>query len=104
MTATADEVKAEVLAVAQRVHEAGLVVGTAGNISGKMPDGTVCMTPSSLPYEGMTVEDLVIVDLNETALGILGGHEDALLGKKLTEVMDVGPEYEKTVAQLLAGT
>jgi len=48
--------------------------------------------------------DLVIVDLNETALGILGGHEDALLGKKLTEVMDVGPDYEKTVPRLLAGT
>jgi L-fuculose-phosphate aldolase len=69
MTATADEVKAEVLAVAQRVHEAGLVVGTAGNISGKMPDGTVCMTPSSLPYEGMTVEDLVIVDVDGNKVG-----------------------------------
>jgi L-fuculose-phosphate aldolase len=69
MTATADEVMAEVLAVAQRVHEAGLVVGTAGNISGKMPDGTVCMTPSSLPYEGMKVEDLVIVDLDGNKVG-----------------------------------
>ena len=62
---TADEVKEEVLAVAQRVHAAGLVVGTAGNISGRMPGGdTVCMTPSSLPYEGMTVGDLVVVDLD----------------------------------------
>lgn len=63
MTATADEVKAEVLATAKRVHESGLVVGTAGNISGRMPDGTVCMTPSSLPYETMKIEDLVVVDL-----------------------------------------
>ena len=62
---TADEVKEEVLAVAQRVHAAGLVVATAGNISGRMPGGdTVCMTPSSLPYEGMTVGDLVVVDLD----------------------------------------
>ena len=37
MTATADEVKAEVLETAKKVHESGLVVGTAGNISGKMP-------------------------------------------------------------------
>jgi L-fuculose-phosphate aldolase len=63
MTATADDVRAEVLETAKRVYEAGLVVGTAGNISGRMPDGTVCMTPSSLPYESMTIDDLVIVDL-----------------------------------------
>jgi L-fuculose-phosphate aldolase len=64
MTETADEVKAEVLTTAKRVHESGLVVGTAGNISAKMPDGTVCMTPSSLPYESMTLDDLVVVDLD----------------------------------------
>lgn len=62
---SAEQVKAEVLAVAQEVHRAGLVVGTAGNISGRMPGGdTVCMTPSSLPYVGMTVDDLVVVDLD----------------------------------------
>jgi L-fuculose-phosphate aldolase len=63
MTGTAEDVRQEVLVTAQRVHEAGLVVGTAGNISGRMPDGTVCMTPSSTPYETMTLDDLVIVDL-----------------------------------------
>jgi L-fuculose-phosphate aldolase len=60
----ADEVKQEVLDTAKKVHAAGLVVGTAGNISGRMPDGTVCMTPSSLPYETMTLDQLVIVDLD----------------------------------------
>ena len=62
---TADQVRAEVLEVAQAVHAEGLVVGTAGNISGRMPGGeTVCMTPSSLPYPGMTVDDLVVVGLD----------------------------------------
>lgn len=42
--------------------EAGLVAGTAGNVSGRLPDGTVCATPASLPYGGMGVEDLVVVD------------------------------------------
>lgn len=63
MTRTAADVKQEVLETAKAVHAAGLVVGTAGNISGRMPDGTVCMTPSSLPYETMTLDDLVVVDL-----------------------------------------
>lgn len=65
MSRTSDEVRSEVLATARRLHAAGLVVGTAGNVSGRMPDGTtVCMTPSSMPYETMTVDDLVVVDLD----------------------------------------
>ena len=62
---TEAQVRAEVLRVAKAAHAAGLVVGTAGNISGRMPDGeTACLTPSSLPYEGMTEDQLVIVDFD----------------------------------------
>jgi L-fuculose-phosphate aldolase len=66
---TADEVRQQVLDVAKAFHRAGLVVGTAGNVSGRMPgDDTVCMTPSSLAYEGMTLDDLVVVDLDGNKL------------------------------------
>ena len=51
-----------------------------------------------------TGRDLVIVDLNDTALSILGGPEEALLGLRLTEVMDVGPDYAETLPKLLDGT
>ena len=50
-----------------------------------------------------TGRDLVIVDLNETALGILGGDEEALLGLRLTDVMDTGPDYQEALPQLLDG-
>jgi L-fuculose-phosphate aldolase len=71
---TADEVRSQVLHVAQAIHAAGLVVGTAGNVSGRMPGGdTVCMTPSSLAYETMTLDDLVIVDLDGNKVGDAGG-------------------------------
>jgi L-fuculose-phosphate aldolase len=66
---TAEEVCTEVLDTAQALYRHGLVVGTAGNVSGRMPDGTVCMTPSSMPYETMTVDDLVIVDLDGEKVG-----------------------------------
>jgi L-fuculose-phosphate aldolase len=60
-----DEVRQSVLETAREMYRKGLVEGTSGNVSGRMPDGqTVCMTPSSLPYETMTVDDLVIVDLD----------------------------------------
>jgi L-fuculose-phosphate aldolase len=54
----------EVLATAQAMLAAGLVEGTAGNLSGRLPGGLVCLTPSSVAYGTMTVADLVIVDLD----------------------------------------
>lgn len=53
-----------VLATAQQMLRDGLVEGTAGNLSGRLPDGLVCLTPSSVAYETMTLEDLVVVDLD----------------------------------------
>lgn len=61
----AADVKQQVLETAKRLYEKGLVEGTSGNVSGRMPDGaTVCITPSSLPYETMTLDDLVVIDLD----------------------------------------
>lgn len=53
-----------VLAAAKEMLEKGLVEGTAGNISARQPDGNICITPSSVDYREMTLEDLVVIDLN----------------------------------------
>jgi L-fuculose-phosphate aldolase len=53
-----------VLKATRDMVEQGLVSGTAGNVSGRLPDGNVVMTPSSTPYDTMTVDDLVVVDLD----------------------------------------
>ncbi len=58
----------EVVAVAQRMEAAGLVVGTAGNVSGRRPDGAVCITPSSTPYGDITADGLAVVDLDGTVV------------------------------------
>jgi len=58
------DVRAEVLAAAQTMYERGLVEGTAGNVSGRLAGDLVVVTPSSLAYGDMTLEDLVIVDLD----------------------------------------
>jgi L-fuculose-phosphate aldolase len=41
----------------------GLVEGTAGNVSARLPDGNVVLTPSSVDYESMTLDDLVVTDI-----------------------------------------
>lgn len=66
-----DQVKAAVLAAATSMHESGLVSGTAGNVSGAVGDGRYVLTPSSVPYVDMTLEDLVVVDLDAN---VLDGH------------------------------
>ena len=53
-----------VLATAKRMLAEGLVEGTSGNISGRLADGLVCVTASSVPYDTMTLDDLVVVDLD----------------------------------------
>jgi L-fuculose-phosphate aldolase len=53
-----------VLETAKELLRKGLVEGTSGNVSARMPDGTVCVTPSSIAYETMTLDDLVVVDLD----------------------------------------
>ena len=55
--------KESVLATAKSLLQKGLVEGTSGNVSARMEDGTVCVTPSSIPYETMTPDDLVVLDL-----------------------------------------
>src|SRR5882762_6631827 len=60
---TADEIKADVLWVAQESLRNNLVHGTAGNFSARLPDGNVVLTPSSLDYRTMTLDDLVVCDL-----------------------------------------
>ena len=52
------------LAAAKEMLADGLVEGTSGNVSGRLPTGTVCLTPSSVPYDTMTLDDLVVVDLD----------------------------------------
>ena len=61
-------VRADVLAAAQELARRGLVEGTSGNVSARVDDERVCLTPSSLPYDVMTVDDLVIVDLKGEVL------------------------------------
>ena len=58
------DIRGEVVAAAQEMDAAGLVVGTAGNVSGRADDGTIWLTPSSLPYDEVSIDNLAAVDLD----------------------------------------
>jgi L-fuculose-phosphate aldolase len=57
-----DNAEDAVLAAAKDMLRRGLVEGTAGNISARREDGNLVITPSSVDYADMTLEDLVLVD------------------------------------------
>jgi L-fuculose-phosphate aldolase len=61
---SADEIKRDLVETAKELLASGLVEGTAGNLSARLPDGNVVLSPSSLPYETMTVDDLVVCQLD----------------------------------------
>ena len=64
-----DPVHEEVVEASLQMERAGLVVGTAGNVSGRRGDGSICLTPSSTPYPDVTVDNLAVLDLDGRHLG-----------------------------------
>lgn len=62
---TIDNVKAKILEVAKNSFRQGLFAGTSGNLSAYIKEkGCVIITPSSIRYETMKLEDLVVIDLD----------------------------------------
>ena len=61
------EEKQEVMDACRRIAAAGLVAGSSGNVSRRAvgPDGAplVVITPTRLPYHRLTVDDILVIDL-----------------------------------------
>lgn len=63
-----EELRGEVARVGRRMSEAGLVMGTEGNVSALTPEGNALITPSGLDYALMEPEDVVLVNLDGDVL------------------------------------
>ena len=63
-----DNPETAVLAAAKDMLRRGLVEGTAGNISARGADGNLVITPSSVDYAEMALDDLVVVDPDGTVV------------------------------------
>ena len=100
MTATTDDrarstVKDELLWAAQEMLRSGLVEGTAGNLAARLPDGNVVLTPSSLDYLEMGLDDLVVCDLDGN---VVEGHRGPTSEKQLhLAVLAAYPEIGATM-------
>ncbi len=68
MRAPANNLKEEIIRACHWLEEIGYVVGTYGNVSGRIEDGLI-ITPSRIAYGSLTAGDLVSVSLTGTILG-----------------------------------
>lgn len=59
-----DAAKNQVAEVARKMAELDLVSGTSGNVSARLPDGLMAITPMGKSCEGMSADDIVVVDGN----------------------------------------
>ena len=56
----------EVVRVARLLRARGLAIGTSGNVGARLADGRIAITPSTMDYDAMTPEDVVIVEPDGT--------------------------------------
>lgn len=63
------ELKEEILQTSKKAFSQRLFAGTSGNLSCYLKDeGKVIITPGSVRYETMTIEDLVVIDIEGNVL------------------------------------
>ncbi len=62
------ELREQMVATCRRMNESGINQGTAGNLSVRTESGFL-ITPSSMPYDTMTAEDIVEMDFDGTYVG-----------------------------------
>jgi len=59
---------------ARKMWESGLAVGSAGNVSLRIDHDLIAITPTSIPYDAMTIDDIVVVEM-ETSAAVESTHK-----------------------------
>ena len=59
----------QIILVGKLMYERGLVVGLDGNISARLPDGNILVTPSGVCKGLMTADQLIVVDMDGRKVG-----------------------------------
>jgi len=62
------QLREQLLNAARAMNDCGLNEGTAGNLSVRCPEGML-ITPSAMPYDDITADDIVSMDLDGVARG-----------------------------------
>ncbi|MCG8485175.1 MAG: class II aldolase/adducin family protein [Clostridia bacterium] len=59
------DLRKELILAGKQLKEYGLITLTGGNVSGRDPKtGLIAITPSGMEYQGLSLEDIVILDID----------------------------------------
>lgn len=61
MSGSAAGVRDEIVRICRRLWERGLIAGADGNVSARLPDGTILVTPAGMAKQECRASDLVIL-------------------------------------------
>lgn len=86
--------RAEIVSVSRELLRLGMVAGTSGNVSAREGD-LIHITPSAMPYEDMTAEDLVT--LSGAGEVVEGRHEPSSERRVHIAVYEARPEVAAIV-------
>lgn len=92
--------KKEVLAGAKWLSDAGYfgsLRGSGGNVSVRIDDGTMAITPSSLSYQVMTTDDICIVAADGTVIESQNGGKPSVESGLHSAVYRVRPDVQAVV-------
>ena len=91
-----ENLRKQVLDAILEAVEQGLITGTSGNIALRDDnEDIVAITPSGIPYKGMTVEDIAIIDLHGKWLD--GNYKPSSEWPMHTAVLRARPDIRATV-------
>lgn len=62
--------QAEIIKIGQKILAQGLVLGTWGNISARIEEELIAITPSGMDYGALQPEDIVVLDLEGNRVSI----------------------------------
>ena len=87
-----DSARQQVAEVARKMAAVGLVSGASGNVSARLPGGLLAITPMGGRCEGMSADEVVVVDRHLTTVeGDLVPSSESLLHASIYEARpDVG--------------
>lgn len=74
---TGNELRRRLVEAGRRLYEAGLIAGTAGNLSVRRSDGSVLVTPRGVRKDQLDPDDLLVLDLEAP--------DEATAGRATTE-------------------
>ncbi|MDD3155817.1 MAG: class II aldolase/adducin family protein [Victivallaceae bacterium] len=91
-----DEIQ-ELADVAAKLGRLGYVASHGGNLSAKLGDGSILITPTKVPKEDMVFDDIVIVDANGNTLFAADGRKPTGETPMHTHIYHLRPDLKSLI-------